>query len=64
MQNFQALGLRPQTSMSPAAVGLLPNLHPPAAKGLAPGHPMAFGGSAPRLPKQPLPPLRILATNV
>ena len=46
MQNFRALGAP------------LPDLQPPAAGGLAPEPLMAFGSSAPRLPKQ-LPPLRI-----
>ena len=45
MQNFLALGAPP------------PNLQPPAARGLAPELSMAFGGTAPRLPKHP--PLRI-----
>ena len=39
-----------------SVVGSAPRL--PAAGGLAPRPPMAFGGSAPRLPKQP-PSLRI-----
>ena len=39
--------------MPPAALGLPPDLQPPAAWSLACGPPMAFGGSAPRLPKQP-----------
>ena len=42
---------------------LLPDLQPQAAGGLAPGPLMAFGGSAPRLPKQP-PHCEFLATNV
>ena len=50
-KNFRALGAP------------LPDLQPPAVGGLAPGPLMAFGGSAPRLPKQ-LPSFRILATDV
>ena len=65
MQNFRALGLRPQAPVPPAAGGFAPNPQPPALGGFASDphwHPAA-GGSAPRTPKQP-PHCEFLATRL
>ena len=53
MQNFRALGLRPQTPVPLAAGGFAPK--PPTSTN--PHWPPATGGSAPKTPNSP--PLRI-----
>ena len=60
MQNFRALGLRPQTPVSSAAGGFAPTPQPPAAGGFALRPPLASGGWGlrPQTPKT-APPLRI-----